>query len=61
MTTIITYLTFNGNCREAMTFYKECLGGELHFQTVGVSPHSSKMPKKMKDVIANGKKNFYII
>jgi PhnB protein len=24
------YITFNGNCREAMTFYKDCLGGELH-------------------------------
>jgi PhnB protein len=22
------YLVFNGNCREAMTFYQSCLGGE---------------------------------
>jgi PhnB protein len=51
MTQINTYLTFNGNCREAMTFYKECLGGELTFQTVGESPLSDKMPKQMKDCI----------
>jgi PhnB protein len=34
-----------------MTFYKECLGGQLTFQTVGESPLSSKMPKKMKNCI----------
>src|SRR5690349_5118221 len=27
------YLTFDGNAREAMTFYAKCLGGELHVQT----------------------------
>ena len=34
-----------------MVFYKECLGGELVFQTIGESPLSEKMPKKMKDCI----------
>ena len=29
------YLIFNGNCREAMTFYQQCIGGELHMQTFG--------------------------
>ncbi len=51
MTQINTYLTFGGNCREAMIFYKECLGGELNFQTVGESPLSEKMPKQMKDSV----------
>ncbi len=51
MAQINSYLTFSGNCREAMTFYKECLGGELVFQTVGESPLSDKMPKQMKDCI----------
>jgi PhnB protein len=50
-TQINSYLTFSGNCREAMTFYQECLGGELVFQTVDESPLSEKMPKKMKDCI----------
>lgn len=52
-TKINSYLTFNGNCREAMQFYKECLGGELSFQTVGESPLSSTMPVKMKDCIVH--------
>lgn len=51
MTHLHSYLTFNGNCREAMTFYQECLGGELIFQTVGESPLAEKMPKQMKDCI----------
>jgi PhnB protein len=48
MSTINSYLTFNGNCREAMTFYQKCLGGTLYFQTIRESPLSEKMPKKMK-------------
>lgn len=45
------YLTFSGNCREAMTFYKACLGGELTIQSVGESALSEKMPKQMKDCV----------
>jgi PhnB protein len=51
MTNINSYLTFNGNCREAMTFYNECLGGELEFQTVGESPMAEKLPQQMKESI----------
>lgn len=51
MKSVNPYLTFNGNCREAMMFYKKCLGGKLVFQTVGESPLSEKMPEKMKDCI----------
>ncbi|MEZ4887749.1 MAG: glyoxalase/bleomycin resistance/extradiol dioxygenase family protein [Chitinophagales bacterium] len=45
------YLTFNGNCREAMTFYKDCLGGTLHFQTIGDSPMADEIPFKFRDYI----------
>jgi PhnB protein len=31
------YLNFNGTCREAMTFYQACLGGELMLQAVAES------------------------
>ncbi len=48
---IYSYLTFSGNCRKAMTFYQQCLGGELHFQTIGKSPLADKIPQKMKDCI----------
>ena len=51
MNRIITYLTFNGNCREAMSFYRDCLGGELNFKTVGDSPKPNKLPKQMKKSI----------
>ncbi|MCW3123731.1 MAG: glyoxalase [Flavipsychrobacter sp.] len=51
MLQINTYLTFNGNCREAMSFYKACLGGELTLQTIGESPLADKMPAQMKDLI----------
>lgn len=44
---IRSYLTFSGNCREAMNFYKDCLGGELNLQTIGDSPLAGKMPEKM--------------
>jgi PhnB protein len=44
MTQINAYLTLNGNCREAMTFYNECLEGELTMQTVEDSPIASQMP-----------------
>jgi PhnB protein len=46
-----SYLTFSGNCREAMTFYNNCLGGDLYFQTVGESPLSEKMPAHMRKAI----------
>ncbi len=29
MKSVTTYLMFNGNCRQAMTFYQQSLGGEL--------------------------------
>ena len=51
MAQLVSYLTFNGNCREAMTFYKACLGGELTFQIIGESPLAEKMPAQMKECI----------
>ncbi len=51
MMRIRAYLTFNGNCREAMTFYKQTLGGELMLQPIADSPMAHRMPEKMKDRI----------
>ena len=48
MTQISAYLNFNGNCREAMTFYKNCLGGELSLQTVEGSPMEAGCPSGVK-------------
>jgi PhnB protein len=51
MTQINAYLGFNGNCREAMTFYKECLGGELTLQTVAGTPMAEHMPAEAGQTI----------
>ncbi|KQN38452.1 glyoxalase [Pedobacter sp. Leaf41] len=51
MAHINSYLTFNGNCREAMRFYHDCLGGELTLQSIGESPMAGNMPQIMADKI----------
>ncbi len=51
MTQINAYVGFNGKCREAMTFYKECLGGELTFQTVAETPVAAQCPQGMQNNI----------
>lgn len=53
MTHIGCYLTFNGNCRQAMTFYQECLGGDLLLETVGDSVLPGEMPKQITDCIVH--------
>ena len=47
MTQIIAYLNFNGCTREAMTFYQQCLGGELVMQKIAESPMAVQMPGEM--------------
>lgn len=51
MTQINAYLSFNGNCREAMSFYQECLGGELYIQTIGESPIAEQFPVEARNRI----------
>jgi PhnB protein len=50
-TQINAYVSFNGKCREAMTFYKECLEGELTLTTVGESTIATQCPAAMQDNI----------
>lgn len=47
MLQISAYIHFDGNCREAMTFYQACLGGELTLYTIGESPLVNQMPPEM--------------
>ena len=51
MAKLTPYLYFNGNCREAMNFYHDCLGGELKMQTVAESGAAEKMPKEAGPMI----------
>lgn len=50
-TQVTPYLTFDGNCREAMGFYKECFGGELTLQTVAETPAAAQCPAGMQQHI----------
>src|ERR1700761_8329052 len=38
MKAVNVYLTFDGNCREAFEFYKQCFGGELFFMKFSEAP-----------------------
>ena len=52
MASLNPYLNFDSKCREAMNFYKDCLGGELFLQTVSEMPAmAAQMPPEMKDSI----------
>ena len=53
MTQISAYLHFKGNCREAMTFYKECLGGELSMQAIGEMAGGDNAPVEMQKNIVH--------
>jgi PhnB protein len=51
MAQINAYLNFNGNTKQAMTFYKACLGGELVMQKISESPMAAQMPGEMGNKI----------
>ena len=46
MKELTTYLIFDGNCREAMTFYEKCLGAELQLTPFSEMP--GDVPKEAK-------------
>ena len=47
-----TYLTFEGNCREAFEFYRGIFGGEFTFVlTFGEGPPDLNIPDEEKDLI----------
>lgn len=51
MATLNPYLTFSGNCTEAMQFYKTIFGGDLDLQLVGNSPMANQMPEKYRQQV----------
>src|SRR5882724_857544 len=42
MKSLTTYLTFDGTCSEAMTFYAKCLGAELQMMPFSEAPGSQR-------------------
>lgn len=48
-TAVAPYLNFNGNCREAMNFYKACIGGSL--EIMGFEGAPMEVPAESKDAV----------
>ena len=46
MLSAMPFLLFDGNCAEAMTFYHECLGGELRLTKLGDTPMKDQSPRR---------------
>ena len=44
MASLTPYLLFDGNCHQAMEFYRTCFGGELTAMKVKDSPAKDRMP-----------------
>ena len=55
MTTLTTYLLFEGTCEQAMKFYKSCFGGELALTRVKDSPAKAHMPAIQQDKVLNAR------
>lgn len=53
MTNLTPYLLFDGNCLEAMEFYKSCFGGELILTKVKDSPMKDHMLAIQQDKVLN--------
>ncbi|MFP3921100.1 MAG: VOC family protein [Dichotomicrobium sp.] len=51
MTSLTPYLFFDGNCREAMEFYKSCFGGELTVMRYADAPEGGGCPEADRDKV----------
>lgn len=49
------YLHFDDDCREAMTFYQQVFGGELHLMTIGESPVKHEFSKALHNQVLHGR------
>jgi PhnB protein len=55
MASLTPYLLFDGNCGQAMDFYRDCFGGALTMMTVKDSPVKDHMPAIQQDKILNAR------
>jgi PhnB protein len=49
----VPFLLFDGNCAEAMSFYHDCLGGELVLTELGDTPMKAMLPPEKYHRIIN--------
>ena len=52
MMNLTPFVLFDGNCAEAMRFYKSCLGGDLTITKLGDTPMKSQMPAALHERVA---------
>ena len=55
MAQLSPYLTFDGNCRQAMDFYQTCLGGELYVMRVADSAMKDQSPAEIQECIMHSR------
>jgi PhnB protein len=55
MASLTPYLLFDGNCDQAMEFYKKCFGGDLTMMKVRDSPAKDHAPAIQQDKILNAR------
>lgn len=55
MTNLTPYLLFDGNCHQAMDFYKSCFGGELAVLKVKDSPAKDHLPASYLEKTVNAR------
>jgi len=51
---LITYVTFAGNCEEALNFYKEALGGKV-IQISHMGDGQMEVPENLKDKVMHAR------
>ena len=49
------FLLFDGNCAEAMTFYHQCLGGDLTLTRLADTPMKDQFPKEKHNRMINAR------
>ena len=55
MASLSPHIAFpGGTCREALSFYQSCLGGELNLMRVGDTAMAEHMPAETQDQIMHG-------
>lgn len=53
-----TYLSFDGNCRQAVTFYAKCLGADVQIMAFGdmpAGPEGCNLPPEAKNRVAHAR------
>jgi PhnB protein len=55
MTSLTLYLLFDGNCRQAMEFYRSCLEAELTLTLVKDTPAQERMPESQHNKVLNAR------